>query len=101
MEENSGMNDIVAEENLGIKEETNAEFLAMAPGAVEILKEIIEDEDVNPGARVAAIELVLDRALGKPEENIRIQNNQEKREAVQKRLNELFLMVREKTNLPT
>ena len=101
MEENSGMNDIVAEENLGIKEETNAEFLAMAPGAVEILKEIIEDEDVNPGARVAAIELVLDRALGKPEENIRIQNDQEKREAVQKRLNELFLMVREKTNLPT
>ena len=101
MEENSGMNDIVAEENLGIKEETNAEFLAMAPGAVEILKEIIEDEEVNPGARVAAIGLVLDRALGKPEENIRIQNDQEKREAVQKRLNELFLMVREKTNLPT
>jgi len=101
MEENSGMNDIVAEENLGIKEETNAEFLAMAPGALETLKEIIEDEDVNPGARVAAIELVLDRALGKPEENIRIQNDQEKREAVQKRLNELFLMVREKTNLPT
>jgi len=101
MEENSGMNDIVAEENLGIKEETNAEFLAMAPGALETLKEIIEDEGVNPGARVAAIELVLDRALGKPEENIRIQNDQEKREAVQKRLNELFLMVREKTNLPT
>ena len=101
MEENSGMNDIVAEENLGIKEETNAEFLAMAPGAVEILKEIIEDEEVKPGARVAAIELVLDRALGKPEENIRIQNDQEKREAVQKRLNELFMMVREKTNVPT
>ena len=101
MEENSGMNDIVAEENLGIKEETNAEFLAMAPGVVETLKEIIEDEEVNPGARVAAIELVLDRALGKPEENIRIQNDQEKREAVQKRLNELFMMVREKTNLST
>ena len=49
---------------------------------------------------MAAIELILDRALGKPEENIRIQNDQEKREAVQKRLNELFLMVREGKTAP-
>jgi len=49
--------------------------------------------------KISALEF--SRALGKLEENIRIQNDQEKREAVQKRLNELFMMVREKTNVPT
>jgi len=53
------------------------------------------------GMRMKISALEFSRALGKLEENIRIQNDQEKREAVQKRLNELFMMVREKTNLPT
>jgi len=39
--------------------------------------------------------LILDRGLGKPEESIRIQNDQESFDAAQERLDELFVLARE------
>jgi len=54
------------------------------------------DENINPLARVQAIGLILDRGLGKPEESIRIQNDQESMEAAQERLDKLFEIAKKK-----
>ena len=78
-----------------IKEKTTSEYFTMLPDAMDALRSIIKDPEVNPAARVQAISLVMDRTLGKPEETVRIENDQERREAAQRRLNELFLMARE------
>ena len=53
--------------------------------------------NINPLARVQAIGLILDRGLGKPEESIRIQNDQETMDMAQERLEELFAIAKEKT----
>ena len=78
-----------------MKEKMNHDFLMMTPEALDALKDIMMDTNVNPSARVQAIGLILDRGLGKPEESIRIQNDQETMERAQKRLEELFVMARE------
>ena len=78
-----------------IKEKMNHDFLMMTPEALDALKDIMMDTNVNPSARVQAIGLILDRGLGKPEESIRIQNDQETMEQAQKRLEEIFAIARE------
>ena len=57
-----------------IKEQMTQEYLDMLPDALDALRDIIGDPDINPIARVQAIGLIMDRGLGKPEENIRIQH---------------------------
>jgi len=59
------------------------------------LHDMMTDPNINPIARVQAIGLILDRGLGKPEESIRIQNDQESFDAAQERLDELFALARE------
>ena len=78
-----------------IKEKTTNEYFTMLPDAMDALRSIIKDPEVNPAARVQAISLVMDRTLGKPEETVRIENDREKMEATQRRLEELFLAARE------
>ena len=73
-----------------IKEQMNREFLMLAPEALDALRDIMTDPDINPLARVQAIGLIMDRGLGKPEENIRIQNAEESMEAAQERLDKIF-----------
>ncbi len=77
-----------------LKEKVNRDFLRMTPDALDALHEMMTDPNINPIARVQAIALILDRGLGKPEESIRIQNDQESMEAAQARLEELFAMAR-------
>jgi hypothetical protein len=57
---------------------------------------IIRDPSINPIARVQAISLVMDRGLGKPEENIKIQHMEAERDEAQQRMDELFEEVRRK-----
>ena len=78
-----------------LKEKVNHDFLLMAPDALDALHDMMTDENINPLARVQAIGLILDRGLGKPEESIRIQNDQESFDAAQERLDELFALARE------
>ncbi len=78
------------------KEEINKEFLKLAPDAMDALKDIIIDPEINPIARVQAIALVLDRGLGKPEENIRIQHMEDSMEEAQERLEAIFAQARRK-----
>ena len=80
-----------------MKEKMNHDFLMMTPDALDALHDIMTDANINPLARVQAIGLILDRGLGKPEESIRIQNDQETMDMAQERLEELFAIAKEKT----
>ena len=79
-----------------LKNKVNQDFLRLAPDALDALRDIMADENINPLARVQAIGLILDRGLGKPEESIRIQNDQESMDAAQERLDKLFEKLRKK-----
>ncbi len=78
-----------------LKEKVNHDFLLMTPDALDALHDMMMDPNINPVARVQAIGLILDRGLGKPEESIRIQNDQESLEAAQAKLEEIFAMAKE------
>ena len=80
-----------------VREQINREALEMLPEAMDALRDIINDPDVNPIARVQAVALLMDRGLGKPEENIRIQHMQSDMDEAQERLDEIFEQVRRKT----
>jgi len=67
----------------------------MLPGALDALGDIIEDPSINPIARVQAIALIMDRGMGKPEENIRIRNAEEDMDAAQERLDAIFAKVKQ------
>ncbi len=79
-----------------IKEQMAQQYLAMLPGALEALRDIINNPDINPIARVQAIGLIMDRGLGKPEENIRIQHMEDDMDEAQARLDAIFAKVRQK-----
>ena len=79
-----------------IREEMAREYLDILPDAMSALLNMIKDPDINPIARVQAVSLVMDRVLGKPEENIRIQNAEADMDEAQKRLDEIFAKVRQK-----
>lgn len=81
-----------------IKEQMSQEFLLLAPNALEALRDMIGDPDINPIARVQAIGLILDRGLGKPEESIRIQDSTENMEAARKRLEEIADRIRKEVD---
>ncbi len=84
------------EERKHIREEMTRGYLEMLPEALEALRDIINDPDINPIARVQAIGLVMDRGLGKPEENIRIQHAEESMDEAQERLDDIFAQVQRK-----
>lgn len=48
-------------------------FRSFAPRAVELLMEIAEDPDVKPEAQIRALQIALDRGLGKTPETIRLE----------------------------
>ena len=79
-----------------IREQMNQECIRMLPDALDALRDIINDPGINPIARVQAIALIMDRGMGKPEENIRIRNAEEDMEAAQERLDAIFAKVRQK-----
>ena len=83
-----------------IREQTGREYLELLPGAMDALKEIITDPETNPGARVQAIGLLMDRGLGKPEENIRIRHQEDNMELAHERLEEIFAQARKETEEP-
>ena len=76
-----------------MKGKMNGKILHMTPAAVSALQEILINPDMNPSAKVAAIGIILDRALGKPEENIRIESSEADFEEAQRRLEAIFAMV--------
>ena len=61
------------------KEEKDALALirSLAPKAAERLKEIIEDENVSRAILLKAIEIIFDRAYGKPEAAVKVTSVQE------------------------
>ena len=73
-----------------MKEKLNEDFLRITPDALDALHDMITDENINPLARVQAIGLILERGLGKPEETIRLQNDQEDYEEAIERLDEIL-----------
>ena len=78
-----------------LKETVNHDFLMMTPEALEALHEMMTDNGINPLARVQAIALILERGLGKAEESIRIQTDQESMAEAQERLEKLFALARD------
>ncbi len=80
-----------------IREEVTNEYLDLLPDAISALRNLIKDPDVNPIARVQAVSLVTDRLLGKPEENIRIQNAEADMDEAQRRLDEIFARAKKRT----
>ena len=78
-----------------VKESVNHGFVAMTPEAMEALHEMMTDNSINPLARVQAIALILERGLGKAEESIRIQTDQESMAEAQARLEKLFALAKE------
>ena len=79
-----------------IREQTGQDYLDLLPGAMDALKDIIDNPTSNPAARVQAIGLLMDRGLGKPEETIRIRHMEDNMEQAQARMEEIFAQVREK-----
>ena len=77
-----------------MKEQMTQEYLELLPEAMDALRDLISDPDINPIARVQAIALIMDRGLGKPEENIRIQTMEENMDEAQERLEALMARVR-------
>lgn len=61
------------------KEEKDAmeRIRSLAPKAVERLKDIIEDDNVSRAILLKAIEIIFDRAYGKPEAAVRVTSVQE------------------------
>ena len=90
------MNQNARDDIVKTKEECNRDFLRMTSESIDILWDIIQDPSINPIARVQAISLVMDRGLGKPEENIKIQHMEAERDEAQQRMDELFEEVRRK-----
>ena len=82
-----------------LKEKVNEDFLKLTPDALDALRDMMTDESINPLARVQAITEILNRGLGKPEESIRIQNDEESMDAAQERLNALFAKAKEDSAL--
>ena len=78
------------------REELSIEYLDMMPDALTALRSIIKDPTINPIARVQAIGLVSDRALGKTEEFIQIRHMEDNMDEAQKRLDEIFAKARKK-----
>ena len=79
-----------------VKEQITQEYIDMLPDALDALRDIISDPDINPIARVQAIGLIMDRGLGKPEENIRIQHMEDDMDEAQERLDAIFAEVRKR-----
>ena len=79
-----------------IREAMLEEYLDMMPDAISALRNIIQDPDINPLARVSAIALISDRCMGKAEENIRVQHMEEDMDAAEERLDKVFEEVRKK-----
>jgi len=79
-----------------VREEMTREYLDMMPDAINALHDIIKDPEINPIARVQAIALITDRALGKAEEFIRIQHMEDDMDEAQKRLDDIFAKARKK-----
>ena len=77
-----------------MKEQMTQEYLELLPEAMDALRDLISDPDINPIARVQAIALIMDRGRGKPEENIRIQTMEENMDEAQERLEALMARVR-------
>ena len=77
-----------------LKDKVSRDFLRMAPDALDALHDIMTDENINPLARVQAIAVILDRGLGKPEENIRIRDEQGANEESRKRLDAIAERIR-------
>ena len=81
-----------------MKEQISREFLMITPEALDALRDMITDPNINPIARVQAIGLILERGLGKPETNIRIRNAEESAEAAQDRLDAIFAQLAERAD---
>ncbi len=77
-----------------LKEKVSQDFLRKAPDALDALHDIMTNENINPLARVQAIAVILDRGLGKPEENIRIQNDEVSQEEARSRLAAIAARIR-------
>lgn len=80
--------------NQPIREQLSHEFLMLAPEALDALRDMIHDPDINPIARVQAIGLIMDRGLGKPEECIRIEDSKISSEEARKRLEAIAARIR-------
>lgn len=50
--------------------EMRAALQLLAPRAIEVLREIMDDEESAPSARLAAAQAILDRCFGKPTQAI-------------------------------
>ena len=81
-----------------MKKQMNREYFDIMPDAMAALQNIIKDPDINPIARVQAVSLVMDRVLGRPEENIRIQHMEDNMNEAQERLDDIFAKAKKKKN---
>ena len=81
-----------------MKKQMNREYFDIMPDAMAALRNIIKDPDINPIARVQAVSLVMDRVLGRPEENIRIQHMEDNMNEAQERLDDIFAKAKKKKN---
>ena len=77
-----------------VREQVNNDFLLLTPEALDALRDIMNNPEINPIARVQAIGLILDRGLGKAEESIRIQTDQTSMAEAQERLETLFALAK-------
>lgn len=81
-----------------LKEKVSQDFLRMAPDALDALHDIMTNENINPLARVQAIAVILDRGMGRPEENIRIQDDKVSQEEARVRLEAIAERIRKEVD---
>lgn len=54
-----------------IGQDVQKRFKSMVPAAIDILEEVMQDESSKPATKLDAAKEVMDRALGKPQQNIK------------------------------
>lgn len=56
-------------------ENMDRKFKSLVPKAIKLIEDVMENESNNPGLRVEAASKIMDRALGKPKQEVNLESN--------------------------
>ncbi len=77
-----------------IRRESLDQFMKMVPDAVKRLGQLLSDPDVLPGVQAELIDMILNRALGKPEETVNLISRESSMEEAFARVDQMLARIR-------
>ena len=67
-------------------EKAGEQFLEIVPGIISAIRDMIMNDEVPPATKVALFNIVLERALGKPEVPVHVSTDEERVRAAEAQL---------------